>query len=119
MAYADFGYYTNNYKGKAIASQEDFDYYAELAKDYIDIYTNGRATEFNEQVKRCNCRIADILRYNNGSLSEKEKASESIGGYSVSYANASSGKDEVQVGNQIRGAIILYLAPTGLLNRSL
>ena len=115
MKYADFNFYKSTYLGKAIDVESDFNFYAELGAEYISASTLGKATADNEQVKKCNCRIADILKYHNAKLTEPAKRSESVGGYSVTYDMDSV--DRRQLKEQIYNAIVLYLAQTGLLYR--
>ncbi len=115
MAYADYNFYVNEFCGKAIKSEDEFNFYAGVGADYISAYTADKATSDNNKVKRCNCRIADILQYNNQSLDGKQKASEKVGDISVTYENATKGAVEKQIDNAIK----LYLLPTGLLYRGL
>ena len=113
MPYTDYNFYINSYFGKAIESEQEFKFYASVGAEYISASTLGKATTDNLQVKKCNCRIADILHYNNGAMDKRTKQSENVGGWSVTYDNSTKEAVEKQISNAIR----LYLLQTGLLYR--
>lgn len=110
MAYTDFKYYQNEYKGIVIDDEEKYAYFAERASDELALFVNKlpKTEEATKQLKRCECRIADILfddfrpnKEGNGKVS-----SESVAGYySVTYATT----DNQAVKRQIKTAIILFL----------
>lgn len=118
--YANYEYYQNEYHGSAVPPAE-FDYYAGLAGDYIDHATVGRATSEQTQVKRCACRIAELLYQNkaaaSGNQADAQKTSEKVGDYSVSYAVQPLTAEQLDA--KIKGEIYRYLARTGLLYRGL
>lgn len=85
--FADYDYYKSVYGGSAV-SEEEFPRLAAKASAYIDRITFGRASGHadDERVKWCCCELCDTL-------SEVEsdglrKQSESIGSWSVTYANS-------------------------------
>lgn len=91
MAYADYAYYEQVYKGTL--SEADFERLSERASDYIDGRTNyilktaGISENMEERVKKACCALAEIIRNNEaGGI----KTSEKVGDYSVSYAEGSS-----------------------------
>jgi hypothetical protein len=101
---ADYDFYKNQYKGITIADANSYDYFAERAGDELALYVN-RADE--TQLKKCACKIADILySSSNGKGENKKVTSESIAGYySVSYQTQS----ESEVRASISFAIKTYL----------
>lgn len=110
MAYADFEYYQNDYKGILITNSNDYAYFAERASDELAPFANRVPTTDDGQtaLKRCACRITDIL-YGDWKQSKNgvsKISSESVSGYySVSYATPTYG----QIRLQINSAIALYL----------
>lgn len=108
--YADFDFYQNNYKGILITSADDYAYFAERAGDELAPFVNRipDTEEAQTALKRCSCRIADIL-YGDWKQSKNgvsKISSESVSGYySVSYATPTYG----QIRIQINGAITLYI----------
>ena len=108
---ADYNFYKNTYKGIVFADANSYEYFGERASDELALYSNKKVfTEdeiANTQLKKCACRIADILYSStNGGKIDKSITSESIAGYySVSYSIAS----QEQIKHQINSAIILYL----------
>ena len=99
MAYADFSYYQDFFIGTAITDADMFRQLSERASDYLDMITFGRLCEkipdkFLTLVKKCCCAIAEAMYlflqdYLNSDGAEKHKTQETIGAYSVSYANVS------------------------------
>lgn len=69
-------------------SEEEFSRLAPKSSAYIDRITFGRASEHadDERVKRCCCELCDTFSAtsSNGQI----KQSESVGSWSVTYANA-------------------------------
>ena len=107
MAYADYDYYSETYKGTL--SEADFERLSERASDYIDGRTNyvlkkaGVPEELEERVKKACCSLAEVISRNESGGS---KTSEKVGNYSVSYASAASGTEE----QKLDDALQLYLA---------
>jgi hypothetical protein len=118
--YADFEYYTDEYKGKLIPSS-DFDTYASRASEYIDAHTAGKASKHadNPNVKRCECAIAEALFENHEADGKKntQKTSEKVGDYSVTYATQVLTAE--QLTEKIATIIYRFLWATGLLYRGL
>lgn len=110
MAYADFEFYQNDYHGILITNSNDYAYFAERAGDELAPFANRvpDTVEGQTALKRCACRIADIL-YGDWKQSKNgvsKISSESVSGYySVSYATPEYG----QIRIQINGAITLYI----------
>ena len=108
---ADYDFYKKTYKGIVFADANSYEYFGERAGEELALYSSKNI--FNEdvvakeQLKRCACRIAEILHYS-GQFNKNGKpvASESIAGYySVSYSNAT----DSQIKGQINTAIKLYI----------
>lgn len=109
---ADYDFYQKEYKGIVITDANSYGYFGERASDELALYSHNKAFSDNEeatkQLKKCACRIADILysSTNGGKSLGKSVTSESVAGYySVSYAQS----DETQVKMQINTAIKLYI----------
>lgn len=87
MAYADFDYYSNDYKGTAIA-EGDFPAVAERATDYIDYITRNRADGADVRVKKACCALAEAYKVITDAkkrLASGELESEKVGSWSVTY----------------------------------
>lgn len=109
---ADYTFYQNEYKGIVFADANSYEYFGERAGEELALYSC--LSIFSEDItaknllKRCACRIADILysSTNAGKTIDKNIASESVAGYySVSYATVTN----EQTKSQIRTAINLYI----------
>ena len=135
MAYADFPYYQDFYLGNLIRDPTDFGRAAERASEYLDMATFGRLLdeippELDARVKKCCCALADaIYQYqaygvgSTGSGGIGLKTSESIGTYSVSYANPTESISALLDGDAsglqdyLKSICMRYLGTTGLLYR--
>lgn len=108
---ADYDFYKNTYKGIVFADANSYEYFGERAGEELALYSSREVFKDNEaslQLKRCACRIADILysSTNGGKSIGKSITSESVAGYySVSYAQAT----DSQIKAQINTAIKLYI----------
>lgn len=109
---ADYDFYKDEYKGIVITDANSYGYFGERASDELALYSNRQVfnedVNAKEQLKKCACRIADILysTTNGGKAIGKSITSESVAGYySVSYAQDSNS----QVKGQINTAIKLYI----------
>lgn len=107
---ADYDFYKNTYKGIVFADANSYEYFGERAGEELALYSSKTVfTEnptANEQLKRCACRIADILYSSTNGGKGKSVTSESVAGYySVSYAQTTN----EQIQSQINTAIKLYI----------
>lgn len=108
---ADYDFYKNTYKGIVFSDSNSYEYFGERASDELALYSNMKVfaedETANSQLKKCACRIADILYSStNGGKQGKTVTSENVVGYySVSYATTTN----EQIQSQIRAAITLYL----------
>ena len=109
---ADYDFYKNTYKGIVFADANSYEYFGERAGEELALYSSrsifNEDVTAKEQLKRCACRIADILysSTNGGKSIGKNVSSESVAGYySVSYATATN--EEIK--RQINTAIKLYI----------
>lgn len=85
MIFADYEFYVS---AGGNLSEEEFSRIAAKASAYIDKITFGRAAEHtdDERVKRCFCELCDTL---SAAVSGgRVKQSESVGSWSVTYANS-------------------------------
>ncbi len=113
--YADFNCYKTEYYGTTITDEASYKYYAEIAAEYIEQATFGRAKCCMEKVRKCECRIAEILFANHENLKEDEREvkSESVGGWSRTYTENKLSPEALEA--RIRDTIRLYIGMTGLL----
>lgn len=111
MAYADYAFYHTIYRGKPIPDC-DFDSLAERASEIIDLHTLGKAKTYtaDDSVKKACCAVVECLFVSDTASNIK---SESIGNYSVSYADSPSNQ------TLITSKLNLHLAMTGLLYRGI
>ena len=109
MANTDYQFYKNTYLGIVIDDSTQYPYFAERAGEQLALYAKDipNTEEAQNALKRCECRIADILFEDFSSSKYGQKISgESVSGYySVSYAI----NDIETVNRLIRNAINLYL----------
>ena len=91
--YANYDYYISKYKGTM--PETDFSRLSVIASMKIKANTFGRIDENNvpDEVKFCTCILADKLL--NISKSEN-KTSESVGSWSIQYADSKSGRELIQ-----------------------
>lgn len=109
---ADYNFYKNTYKGLVFADATSYEYFGERASDELALYSTKKIFETdstaNEMLKKCACRIADIIysSTNGGKVGSGSIASESVSGYySVTYENITN----AQIQGQINTAIKLYI----------
>jgi len=107
---ADYGFYKTTYNGIVIADANSYGYFGERASDELALYSNNSIfsndVTAKEQLKRCACRIADILYSSTNGGKGNGITSESVAGYySVSYSPVT----EKQIQGQINTAIKLYI----------
>ena len=107
--YVDYTFYSTTYGGKV--SSGDFIKLEIQASALIDYYTFNRIETVDNKVKYAVCELVDCLK-NLEDTGGKEIASESVGGYSVSYdiGNATIAKKQKSI-------IAKYLGHTGLMYR--
>lgn len=115
MAYADYNYYVNIYKGGKV-SEDNFGYLSERASDFMDTLTfnrlnNGDYSEFRSEIQKCCCALTEIV--NNYEKSKSEIVSETTGSYSVVYNNISIESYRSNMESTARQ----YLIHTGLMYR--
>lgn len=115
MAYADFNYYKDVFKGSSITDVATFDNLSEKATDYINSVTFDRIIEVNDKIKRCCCALAEQINLDNNYQNGKIVSSEKNGNYSVSYAVPSSVATEHY--RKIHTICNQYLGRTGLMFR--
>ena len=107
---ADYDFYKEQYKGIVITDANSYGYFGERASDELALYSSrsifNEDVNAKEQLKKCACRIAEILYASTNGGKGKNITSESVAGYySVSYAQAT----ESQIKGQINTAIKLYI----------
>jgi hypothetical protein len=108
---ADYDFYKKTYKGIVFADANSYEYFGERASEELALFSSKsifqESGEASLQLKRCACRIADILYSSTGgSKNGKQVASESVAGYySVSYSQVTN----EQIKAQINTAIKLYI----------
>ena len=122
MAYADFSFYKDTFKGLVITDETIFESVSERASDYINAVTFGRINKnilsdiaISDKIKRCCCALAEINFQFQSYSQGKKIQSESNGKYSVSYAVPSI--NESNAGLLFKRECIKYLGDTGLMYR--
>ena len=112
---ADYDFYKTTYKGIVFADANSYEYFGERASEELALYSSREIFSKNEeasnQLKRCACRIADIL-YSQSSNSKvgKNITSESVAGYySVSYASPTESQIKIQINTAIKVYIGKYI----------
>lgn len=124
MVYADYEYYATAYGGTAL-DEEHYRQFAQKASAYIDYITMNRARSVSgeklEAVQNCVCALAeleqDVSRLDGVVYSgERPVSSETVGGWSRSYASKSLSQADMQRTETRRREIVFaYLSVTGLL----
>lgn len=133
--YADYTYYTETFGGSSISSS-NFTYYANKASMKVDFLTFGRTSrlaasalpeETLEAVKNAVCAVSEIYyRYDTKQAARAAATqsgavkSESMDGYSVTYAGAEADDDSSLAASADAEAIEAvgeYLAHTGIMYR--
>ena len=116
MVYATYGYYRNEYCGKAIP-QNDFQRMILKASQYIDCFTFGRITEGDVKtfpsISLCACDMAESIYQ----ILEKDKKSENTDGYSVTYITERADGNTVEdtLRKKMYSIAEVYLSNTGFL----
>lgn len=105
MAYADYTFYSGTYMGTL--PQAEFERLAERASDYIDSRTNYAFISsipevLQARVKKACCAVADAMQINASGV----KQSESVDGYSVTYASSAHTDSDIE---RLDRAIRLYI----------
>jgi hypothetical protein len=117
MAYIDYNYYTNTYKGTPIA-EEQFGSLAERASDVIDMVTSYllHGVEFTQfaqliqdNVKKATAAQVEYMFINGGETAVHGGSPSSVNIGNFSYSEGAGGEKVVSP------AVICYLKPTGLL----
>lgn len=135
LAYADFTYYRDIFNGALITNEAMFRIFAERASEFIDTVTFDRLldssllNQYKVKVQKCACALTEQYFLRNAAVSANflnhenmPKTSESIGSYSVSYANPLDYVQEISMSDadfqrSLRSVILRYLGNTGLLYR--
>lgn len=109
MAYADYQFYKNSYLGIIIDNEDNYAYFAERASDELAPYAKcvPDTVEGQNALKRCSCRITDILYEDFKSSKNGQKiSSESVSGY---YSVGYSVNDLATIKRLINNALKIYL----------
>lgn len=100
IPYVDYDYYANDFEGNLIP-KNSFNKTVKEASRKINYFTSNKIVNVNSDVKDATCSIAELL-YNQEQLKTKlfssdnasQKVSETVGPWSVSYANNSQYQDK-------------------------
>lgn len=133
MAYADFPYYRDFFKGTLINDENAFRTLAERSSEFIDTVTFDRLVDesllsrFKEKIQKCCCALSELFfrRCSADKLLDAKNAvetSETIGAYSVSFANPYDYVKEISLSDSdfkkiLRSTALQYLGNTGLMFR--
>ena len=132
MVYATYEYYTGDFGG-VIIPETAFLPAATRASRYVDTLTAGQAEDNVDDtaIKNAVCAAAEVAyRYSESdkqTIATGNKASESIGSYTVSYRQSTSNAQTYsesksftdQLYAEMYGAAVPYLFYTGLLYRGI
>ena len=114
--YADYSFYTTEYKGSAIPDAPSYDRAAVEASAYIDYITHNHIKDVTDvimvKVKLAQCAIADVCYKQAQDDVANVVSSETVGNHSVSYA-AKVGFKQRELEKYTKAKI--YLHGTGLL----
>lgn len=120
MVYVGYEYYKNEYYGTAIP-EEIFPRMAMKASRYIDYFTFDRLVDEDTSqypiLQVCTCEMADLIYGSESSASKREKKSENIDGYSVSYVTEATDGQLMEdvLKKKLYSIAKRYLMNTGLL----
>lgn len=124
MTYADYTYYSTVYMG-ATLTEDIFPALAVKASAYVDYVTMGRAKNASgdaaDAVKNAVCALAEITqdgsKLNSVSTdTERAVSSETVGALTRSFGSKNVSATDVQlIESRKREAVVMYLAPYGLL----
>ena len=135
MAYVDFAYYQDFFRGTLIKDEKTFRTFAERASEFIDTMTFDRLADeellerHKNKIQKCACALTEqFFRRNttvSGDFLNQEnipKTSESIGSYSVSFANPLDYVQELSMSDadfqkSLKSTVLRCLGSTGLLYR--
>lgn len=117
MAYADFDFYTNSFKGSTIKDSATFDNFMLKACIYVDLVTFNRITEVSENVQLCSCELAELMYNQSVKLSGQAIQSEKNGSYSVTYSVPDSGTYTTDYKRTLKNICLRWLGSTGLMYR--
>lgn len=135
LAYADFPFYQDFFKGLLITDEATFRTFSERASEFIDTVTFDRLADeellnrHKIKIQKCVCALTEqFFRRNiafSGGVPESDdmpKTSESIGAYSVSMANPYDYVQEISMTDadfqqSLKSTVLRYLGNTGLLYR--
>lgn len=107
----DFKFYTDEYHGESVSSQNEFLRLERIAEKTLSSYTGGADVSGVEDIKFCICELVDVEKKH---MDAYGKSSESVGGYSVSYDKSQDSKSL-----SIREVLFRYLGHTNLMYRGI
>ena len=133
MSYADFKYYQDDFKGTLINNENAFRTLAERSSEFIDTVTFDRLADeellnrYKIKIQKCCCALSELVfkRCSADKLLDAENAvetSETIGAYSVHFANPYDYVKELSLSDSdfrkiLRSTALQYLGNTGLMYR--
>jgi len=119
MIYADSTFYTDKYLlGRSeVVPLAEFGFWARKASTFIDVSTFDRlqGAVVPESVKMCACEIAEAYWTDEQANSLTAKRSESVGAYSVSYADQTQKQEDFS--ERLRVILVRWLGNSELLYR--
>lgn len=133
MIYADYNYYTTEFGG-SLVPEASWNFTAGKVSDYLDAVTfgrleNGIPVNFERNVKRCACEMAEYFfsfaesALKSGTNQAGTKTYEQIGAYSVNFGSVSDNISTLLDGSPAGLETLLaqiamkHLGRTGLLYR--
>ena len=133
MAYADFPYYRDFFKGTLIKDENAFRTLAERSSEFIDTVTFDRLSDeellnqYKNKIQKCTCALSELLFKKSSAdrmlnAENMPETSETIGAYSVSFANPYDYVKEISMSDSdfikaLKNTALRYLGNTGLMYR--
>ena len=133
MAYADFPYYRDFFKGTLINDENAFRTLAERSSEFIDTVTFDRLADeellnrYKNKIQKCTCALSELLFKKNSAdrllnAENMPETSETIGAYSVEFANPYDYVKEISMSDSdfrkaLKNTALQYLGNTGLMFR--
>ena len=115
--YAEYNFYTNDYKGSVIPDAPNYDRAAVEASAFLDYITHNRIKDLTEEmmvrVKLAQCAVADVCYKQAQDDVANAVSSESVGNHSVTYAVSKVSFRQRELEKYSKAKI--YLHGTGLL----
>ncbi len=116
--YADYGFYTDTFKGATVKDAETYERLAVEASALIDWMVTSKidvSAPYMDKVKMAECALVEISHEQTQCAANPVKSAERVGDHSVNYAVSMPTQE--QYSSMKADKIRIYLGNTGLLYR--